>query len=414
MHLYRGGEAVDLLPAEDHVKLILRDWETGTVRSLRARYVIGADGANSFVRRAVGIAWADLGYRSQELVVDYRPHDPLAPIKDLPDLAMVCDPARPAFLMRRLGWKHARWEFAFLPGETAQEMQDPRRAWELLAPWVTPADGELVRHVVYPFRSLLATDWRRGRVLLVGDAAHVMPPVIGQGVCTGIRDATTLAWKLDLVLIGAADEGLLDTYTAERRPHASALIEIAVRLARMWEITDPVEAAKRDAALLDGDAQPPHFPGLVGGVLHRDPTGAPVPPAGELFVQGRVAYRGRTGRYDDVIGPGFQLMAWNNDPLCVLPDDQVRFLHAIGARIVEVTNRYRPSGDIVDDLRGVYGRWFAEHRAEAVVVRPDYYVFGAVADIAELPRLVNDLRHHLGPTRPDGSADRDYAYLIGE
>ena len=127
-----------------------------------------------------------------------------------------------------------------------------------------------------------------------------------------------------------------------------------------------------------------------------------------------MAYRGRTGRYDDVIGPGFQLMAWNNDPLCVLPDDQVRFLHAIGARIVEVTNRYRPSGDIVDDLRGVYGRWFAEHRAEAVVVRPDYYVFGAVADIAELPRLVNDLRHHLGPTRPDGSADRDYAYLIGE
>jgi 2-polyprenyl-6-methoxyphenol hydroxylase-like FAD-dependent oxidoreductase len=397
VRLYRGWEAVELTPAEDHVELAIRHRQTGTVRRLRARYLIGADGANSFVRQAAGIAWADLGYRSQELVIDYRPHDPLAPIEDLPDLAMVCDPGRPAFLMRRLGWKHARWEFALLPGETPQQMQDPRRAWELLAPWVTPADGELVRHVVYPFRSLLADDWRRGRVLLIGDAAHVMPPVIGQGVCTGIRDAATLAWKLDLVLTGAADDGLLDTYTAERRPHAAALIATAVRLARMWEITDLVEAAKRDTALLDGAAQPPHFPGLRGGVLHRDHTGAPVPPAGELFVQGRVAYQGRSGRYDDVVGPGFQVMAWNHDPLGVLSDDQLRFLHAIDARIVEVTSRYRPSGDVVDDLRGVYGSWFAEHLAEAVVVRPDYYVFGAVADIAELPRLVDDLRHHLRP-----------------
>ena len=193
MRLYQGWEAVRLESGKDHAELTARRRGTGELRTFRARYLIGADGANSFVRQAAGIEWTDLGYRSRQLVIDYRPHDPEVRIENLPDLAMVCDPARPAFLMRRLGWKHARWEFALLPGETPQEMEDPQRAWELLAPWVKPADGELIRHVVYPFQALLAGDWRRGRVLLIGDAAHVMPPVTGQGVCSGIRDAKTLA-----------------------------------------------------------------------------------------------------------------------------------------------------------------------------------------------------------------------------
>ena len=406
VQLYQGWEAVGLRPGEDHVELTVRHRDTGAVRRFCARYVIGADGANSIVRQAAGIGWIDLGYRSQELVIDYRPHDPLAQIRELPDLAMGCDPARPGFLMRRLGWKHARWEFALLPGETPQEMQDPRRAWELLAPWVTPADGELIRHVVYPFRSLLADDWRRGPVLLIGDAAHVMPPVIGQGVCTGIRDATTLAWKLDMVLRGRADDGLLDTYTAERRPHASALIDMAVDLNRTWEITDRAKAAERDAALLNGAARPPHLPGLVDGVLHRDGTGTAAAPAGQLFVQGPVGYRGRSGSYDDVIGQGFQVLAWNADPLSVLAGDQVRFLREIGAHVGPVAATYRPGRDVVDDLRGVYARWFTENKAEAVVVRPDYYIFGAVPDIAELPHLVDELRRHLRPPWPDGGTER--------
>ena len=155
VRLYQGWEAVSLESGPDHVELTARRRDGGELRTLRARYVIGADGGDSFVRRASGIDWTDLGYRSQVLVIDYRPHDPQAHIADLPDLAMVCDPARPAFLMRRLGWKHARWEFALLPGETPDEMEHPRRAWDLLAPWVSPADGELIRYVIYPHQTLL-------------------------------------------------------------------------------------------------------------------------------------------------------------------------------------------------------------------------------------------------------------------
>ena len=168
----------------------------------------------------------------------------------------------------------------------------------------------------------------------------------------------------------------------------------------MWEITDPGEAARRDAALLQGPAQPPHFPGLAGGVLHRDGNGTLVPPAGELFVQGRVSYQGRSGRLDDLIGQGFQVMGWNVDPLSLMDDDQVSFLSEIGARAVPASATYKPGRDVVNDLRGVYARWFEQNKVQAVVVRPDYYVFGGVSDAAQLPQLIDDLRRQLGLTTP--------------
>ena len=139
-----------------------------------------------------------------------------------------------------VGWKHAGWEFHLLPGEDREEAATADRCRGRLAPWVTRADGELIRHFVYPFQSLVAADWRRGRALLVGDAAHVMPPTMGQGACTGIRDAASLAWKLDLVLRGLAEDSLLDAYCRERKPHAEAVIIMSVELARAW--TDRLSA----------------------------------------------------------------------------------------------------------------------------------------------------------------------------
>ena len=125
-----------------------------------------------------------------------------------------------------------------LPGEQAADFEE-RRAWELLAPWFTPADGELLRHAVYEFRSMVAERIRDGQAMIVGDAAHLTPPFLGQGLCSGLRDAANLAWKLDLVLRGLAGEALLDTVELERQPQNEWIITLAVELGRVVCELDP-------------------------------------------------------------------------------------------------------------------------------------------------------------------------------
>src|SRR5689334_10430820 len=118
-----------------------------------------------------------------------------------------------------------RWEFRLHVGETATSV-DLR---SLLARW-DAADVEVERAAAYEYRAAVADRWRVGRVLLAGDAAHLTPPFIGQGLGLGLRDVHQLAWKLAAVLAGRAGDALLDTYGAERSPHATALIRVALRL----------------------------------------------------------------------------------------------------------------------------------------------------------------------------------------
>ena len=120
------------------------------------------------------------------------------------------------------------------------------------------------------FVQIWAESWRKGRLLLAGDSAHLMPPFYGQGMCSGLRDAKNLGWKLDLVLGGKAEEVFLDTYTMERKPHVKNIIDSSIYLGKIICITDPEEAAARDEAFLTGNAPPfPAFPILTDGILHR-------------------------------------------------------------------------------------------------------------------------------------------------
>ena len=264
---------------EDHIELQVEQRDTGLTRRLRARYVVGADGASSFVRQAAAIDWVDLGYQSEELVIDYRPHDPEAEIAGMPDLALVFDPAQPLFLMRRLGWKHARWEFHLLPGQDPEEAQQADRCWERLAPWVTPADGELIRHFVYPFQSLVAADWRRGRALLVGDAAHVMPPTMGQACAPA--SATRPPWPGSWTwCCGAWLRTACSTPTA---PSALRVFDV--------ELLEPLFQQVRDLLWRQGgqEGQRGDERGVLGG-RDGDQVGEPVaglgPPGARHLVDG--------------------------------------------------------------------------------------------------------------------------------
>ena len=209
--------------------------------------VLGCDGANSTIRQLTGITMEDLGFTERWLVVDIQVGDGL----DTWDgVEQICDPARAATFMQVTGDRY-RWEFRLRDGEDQASLITPAALGRLLQPWTgrSDLDGlQIIRSASYTFRAQMASRFQAGRIFLLGDAAHLTPPFIGQGLAAGLRDADNLAWKLAHVLTGRAGAGLLDTYDSERRPHATALVQKAVRVG--WAMTggqDRAAAVRRIA-----------------------------------------------------------------------------------------------------------------------------------------------------------------------
>lgn len=338
------------------------------------------------VREALAIGREDVGFQADWLVVDMKLN--LGVKLDIPDCGQYCNPERPTTMVPggvQDGRVCRRWEFMRLPGETREELQDEAHVWKLLGKWVRPDQAELVRHTIYTFRSLVAETWRKGRVLIAGDAAHTMPPFMGQGMCAGIRDAWNLSWKLDRVLRGEATDALLDSYTAERKPHVNGVVDAAVYLGRIICIADPAEAAERDRAFKAGTAEPfPPFPHLTAGLLAQ---GALM--AGLLSPHGTVRWRGLEGRWDDVVGLGFCVVLRDANPADVLRPDQTRALAGLGAHVAGISAA--PQGDLVVDVDGKYAAFLDAHGAAGMITRPDYYVFGGVSEAWDLVGLVDEL-----------------------
>jgi 3-(3-hydroxy-phenyl)propionate hydroxylase len=219
----------------------------GHPQTFTGRVVLGCDGANSTIRQLTGITMEDLGFTERWLVVDIKAETGL----DTWDgVEQICDPARPATFMHITGdWY--RWEFQLGDGEDEADLITPAALGALLRPWTGRGDLDglqIIRSASYTFRARLASRFQAGRVFLLGDAAHLTPPFIGQGLAAGLRDADNLAWKLAHVLTGRAGAGLLASYETERRPHARALIKKAVRVG--WAMTggqDRAAAVRRIA-----------------------------------------------------------------------------------------------------------------------------------------------------------------------
>lgn len=391
VRIERGVSArVDAQDA-DGVDVVVRVESTGEERDERARYVLAADGANSAVRRSLDIGWRDLGYFFDWLVVDVLPKEGLA----VTHLAkQVADPARPTTVVPA-GPGRRRWEFMRLPGETVEELTDPARIWELLQPFgVTPATAEVERGVVYTFNSGWATEWRRDRVFLLGDAAHQMPPFAGQGLAAGLRDCLNLAWKLALVLDGEAGSALLDTYTTERAMHVSDFIDFSMSLGRIICILDPEQARARDEAMLADRAsgrspEPPPAPRLGPG-LHVGDAG------GYLSWQGRIstAGHGDGARYDDVFGAGSLVLA--DASLAAGLDGAAR--SGLATAGIALTAFSGESDGVLPfvDRNCTYADWFARLGTRAVLIRPDFAVFGTAAGpdavVALVQRFLDGVR----------------------
>jgi 2-polyprenyl-6-methoxyphenol hydroxylase-like FAD-dependent oxidoreductase len=398
LDLRRGWICEGLAQHDDRVELTIRHgseptlghWEPGDeTATVVARYVVGADGAHSFVREAAGIGHVDLGFSEDWLVVDVRPHD-LARFDHLPDAAQYGDPSRPHIVVRN-GTRHLRWEFMLLDGEDrATYASDPSLAWRLVRDQITPDDGELVRQTVYRFRGLVTQTMRAGRALLAGDAAHEMPPFLGEGLCSGLRDADNLAWRLDLILRGVAGDDLLDTYTSERRHQNEAAIGLSMATGKLTSTLDPKRAAARDATFRSGAMPPPReLPGIGRhGCVVRSLWSDRL--AGERAVQGVVEVDGRTGRLGDVVGHGFLLLLAEGDPRQLVAPRLLEFVtDELGGAAVSldpsVTGGMR-------DADGALTTWMRDSGVAAVLIRPDTYIFGSSREPAGAGELVEALR----------------------
>ena len=361
-----GWTCASIDERDDHVVVELRDAE-GAIRHERARYVVAADGATSSLRKALGLRLTDYGFDEPWVVIDGDVDDEsLGPDYSV----MYCDPARPATYVPGPR-THRRWEFMILPGEDGAALGTPEAALGLIhgvTPWLEPGRLEVARAAVYRFHALVADRWRSGRVLLMGDAAHQTPPFYGQGMCHGVRDARNLTWKLRAVLRDGVPDRLLDSYQVEREPHVRAIIEQSVANGKYICVLDEDEARARDARMRELMANPAPqapktwrdtIPGLTAGVLHD--AGAPA--TGLLFPQPWVTdASGRRVRLDDLLGDGWALVTREES---LAPGEG-------GVRTLLV-------GRDVHDEGGVLTAWFDAFEADAVLIRPDRYVFGVAA-----------------------------------
>jgi len=328
-------------------------------RTAQARYVIACDGSRSAVRKALGIALDDLDFEEPWLVVDAEVDGPvrfpdLWGIPDDADLqklsVMMCDPKRPATIVPGRG-NHRRWEFMLLLGEDDRAMMEPDAVAALVAPYLSGVPHKVVRAATYRFHGLIAERWRQGGVFLAGDAAHQTPPFFGQGMCHGLRDVANLAWKLEAVLKGQAQGALLDTYQPERDPHVRAVISAAVGAGRYICMLDPQAAAERDAAMREAARNAQHgtaadlIPAIAAGIVASGTAGA-----GERFIQPRVGDR----LLDDVTGSGWRL--FTRTPI-----------ENADINVIDIA--------ALDDA-GAIAAWLDARGADAVLIRPDHYVFG--------------------------------------
>lgn len=379
-----GCELVSFTQDADFVTVMIKDRRTGRTREVRARYLLGADGSHSTVRALMGVKMIGTSYEEPWIAISCITDTPS------PDFTYyVCDPQRPGFVTRCV-FNEVRMDVLLKENERTEVMERKEVVDQLLAPYVDPRQVRIQRASVFTFQAKVAERWRDGRVFLLGDAAHLMPPFAGQGLCSGIRDAINLSWKLALVSRGAAGEALLETYERERSPHVMGTIEATIAMGRVFLARNRLLAAVRNALLKllfriprtrrflrNYEFKPKSLlsQGLIaGGRLRKGSAG------GTYFPQPRVGLAGgETVRLDDVCGRGFVVftLASADETVQQPAEALAREIGGLWLRILppERAGEAR-AGDVVD-ISGKLAAWFAQYQVDAAVIRPDHFVYGA-------------------------------------
>ncbi|PMS15496.1 3-(3-hydroxyphenyl)propionate hydroxylase [Trinickia dabaoshanensis] len=418
-----GAEVTSLRQGAKSVTLTVTDRD-GVVREIEAQYCVAADGGRSTLRDLVGVTLVGNTHPMKWLVVDVRNAE-----LDAPYTALHCDPRRPNVCIH-LPFGYRRWEFMVFPHEDADRLVEESSVKSLLAPYVDDADRlDVVRARIYTHHSRVANRFVVGRTVFAGDAAHLSPPWIGQGLNIGLRDAGNLAWKLAAVVKGQMDSSILLSYEVERRNHAKAMIDLADTFGRILMPTNPAIALLRDAffksfgslrAVRDYVLQmkfkpmPRYDGGLVvepsGEAAHTANVAATA--IGRMFIQPDVEIGWRKKlKLDDVLGPWFAIVGWRTDPYEALDEDGRAFWRSMNATFVRVersrsgvSRNERLAGTertiCVEDLENALEPWFQQQGHTIAVIRPDRYV-AALADGVSFAQVTRAFAAKVGSTRDE-------------
>ena len=339
------------------------------ILTFNSKFLIGCDGASSFIRKTLDIELDDFGYNQKWLVCDAH----LTKDVDLKnELIQVCDPTRPCtFLHGRRG--HLRFEFKVMPDDNLNDLKDKDFIWNLLSPWINKNNANLERSVIYNFHACIANKWHKKNIFIAGDSAHQMPPFMGAGMGTGIRDVANLSWKINLVLKKTAKSDILKTYQNERYPHAKWTIAQTVSIGEIIEGFCAAEEGKEFIPKKKGyDAKFPHIPSGIYTNPADNISGYQVPQPNVLFDKKFIGL-------DKLIKSEFSIITKSN--INKINDKANQIIKKLKIKIIHISNEDDPEGR----LKEIFNKY------DYILVRPDLYVYGG-AKKDNLSNMIESLK----------------------
>ncbi|MBB3240126.1 3-(3-hydroxy-phenyl)propionate hydroxylase [Pseudomonas sp. Tn43] len=397
-----GGEVLQVDDSDKLATLKIRS-KDGREREVTTDYVLACDGGTSPIRMDRNLEMEDLDFDEPWLVVDVLLDEGAG--QDLPQTnVQFCELSRPCTFVVGPG-QHRRWEFMINPDELPAEVVKEEAIKKLLDRWLPDGGYKIWRASAYRFHALILKKWKVGNIFFLGDAAHMTPPFLAQGMCQGIRDALNLVWKLAFVKKGLASASLLDTYQAERIPHVQKTTLAAKEFGKVICERDSVRAAARDAELLKlmvenpgGTIRQSLIPGLTTGLISDEHS-----PAGELFPQPMVIdSTGSKALLDVFTGQSLRLVfAPGFEPSRVLKQmsesEAINRLPFKVVRLVTEAAKGLRTADDFQEVDGVLSSWMEARGCEVVVVRPDHYVYGGAVTAQGAVKLLESLANALTP-----------------